>query len=125
MVEFSKSEWHQGNLVAERLHDYLKSVGINRTSDNYDDWYDSLEGLRSELSAFMKDDELDESRALLFKSRSYLVIPLNQRTLHMGKKIWDLRDQLEISTVYLRKIMHKYGLDVPMSTPSGTGMAND
>lgn len=125
MADISKSEWHQGNLVAERLHLYLKGVAHYRRLDDYDDWYDSLEGFRSELSAFMKDDELEESRALLDKAKKFLKIPPSKRSAHMGKKIWRLRDELELGTIYLRKIMHKYGLDVPMSSTSGRGMAND
>lgn len=125
MTDVGKSEWHQGSLVSERLHSYMKMVAFNRSSDNYDDWYDALEGIRTELSTFMNEDELAESRKQLLNARKYLAIPLTKRQSLIGKKIWKLRDELEDCSVYLVQRMHKYGLYVPQSGTSGQGMASD
>ena len=125
MSDPRQAEWHQGELVADRLHRFLLEASMYRTADNYDDWYDSVCNLRMELAGFMNEEELRISKELLARPARFLKIPKSKRGI-MGKtRMWLIIEDLEEAQIFLRRVMNRYGLDVRMSGKSASKMLEE
>lgn len=90
-----------------------------RINDDFDNWYDSLEALESELSPWMKE-ESEAVEKLILASRKW--IKAGTDIYQRGIDPFYVRDKLRELEKKLRQVIHDNGLDIPRKADGGSAL---
>lgn len=112
--EANPSNWDQRQLFNMRLHNLLATADRCNIEDDFDNWFDSLRGVRRMINHFLSDNEKLEITALLDKAQKWAKAGNNKRIV--DPKI--VQDHLDNLHMRLYDLAHKYRLLIPVNDPN-------
>lgn len=113
---YEKSEWNEALAKLMRIDGILRHSYESKVDKNYESWLIAIDGLYMEMIAWFKEDEQKECDKLALVCEQVL---MNYKE---GKKvnIADLRRALRNYEVQIRRLMKKYGVDLPTTEDPST-----
>lgn len=116
----STAEWNGADQRIFEISRLLRLANDSRLGDDFDNWYDSLEALESELSPWMSEGEATEAEKYILESRKW--IKFSNPLVNRGLDPFYIRDKLRSLEKVLRKIIHDNGLDIPKKVDPGSAL---
>ena len=114
------ADWDQRQLFNARLHELFMNADKCSINDDYDNWYDSLRGVKRMINAFLDEKERVVIEVLVNDARRWSKVS-GKRSLLFDRSL--VQDKLDELHTKLYDYAHKYKLLLPRTDSTDTGFS--